>query len=204
MEALNSSQIRAIEEAMAYPRGFGYVLDFSDRSMEQFFYSEFGIAIYDDQYRVNGSSKRNCLSTFLGLTDSYTALRVLRSLWDRREGLLNGGSQNQLTQDARSRTARFREVIESFEGEPSVIQPDGIDKFSAERTLEELVADIERTLAANKPEVAIDHLHTYCVKKFTHLLKVRGIDCDETEPLHSRFVLYRLPTPKLSLRQNMP
>ena len=57
--------------------------------------------------------------------------------------------------------------------------------------LEELVADIERTIVADKPEVAIDHLHTYCVKKFTHLLSVRGIDCTDDEPLHSRFGKYR-------------
>jgi len=28
---------------MAYPNGFGYVLDFSDRTMEEFFEDEFGI-----------------------------------------------------------------------------------------------------------------------------------------------------------------
>ena len=34
MVDLKRSQIRTIEEAMAYPNGFGYVLDFSDRTME--------------------------------------------------------------------------------------------------------------------------------------------------------------------------
>ena len=52
-----------------------------------------------------------------------------------------------------------RTMAESFE-----------DKFSSERTLEELVADIERTLAANKPEVALDHLHTCGT---LHSLKMR-------------------------------
>jgi len=67
----------------------------------------------------------------------------------------------------------------------------GVEAFVRDRTLEELVADIERTLAANKPEVAIDHLHTYCMKKFAHLLEVRGQTCDKDEPLHSRFGRYR-------------
>lgn len=43
----------------------------------------------------------------------------------------------------------------------------------------------------NKPEVALDHLHTYCVKKVTHLLKSRGLECAPDEPLHSRFGKYR-------------
>jgi hypothetical protein len=59
------SQIRAIEEAMAYPHGFGYVLDFSDRTMEEFFEDEFGIEIYAEENLVNGTSKQNCLTTFL-------------------------------------------------------------------------------------------------------------------------------------------
>lgn len=50
---------------------------------------------------------------------------------------------------------------------------------------------IKSFLGTNKPEVAFDHLHTYCVKNITHLLSVRGIECNEDEPLHSRFGKYR-------------
>lgn len=176
---------------MAYPRGFGYVLDFSDRSMEEYFADEFGINIHDNEYSANGTSKRNCLTTFLSLTDAYTALRVLRALYDRREGLLESSSNSSSAQVARSKSRGFLEVIEQLAGDPSAVSTDGIDSFARDRTLEELVSDIERTLAANKPEVAIDHLHTYCVKKFTHLLVVRGIECTDDEPLHSRFGKYR-------------
>ena len=37
----------------------------------------------------------------------------------------------------------------------------------------------------------MDHLHTYCMKKFSHLLMTRGIACDEDEALHARFGKYR-------------
>ena len=37
----------------------------------------------------------------------------------------------------------------------------------------------------------MDHLHTYCMKKFAHLLAVRDIDCDDNEALHARFGKYR-------------
>jgi len=191
MVDLTRTQIRAIEDAMAYPRGFGYVLDFSDRTMEEFFADEFNIEIYAEEYQANGSSKRNCLTTFLTLADTYTALRVLRALWDRREGLLEASSDSSLAQKAKSKSKQFRNVIDQLGSEPSALATDGVETFARDRTLEELVADIERTLAANKPEVAIDHLHTYCVKKFTHLLAVRGIECPADEPLHSRFGKYR-------------
>lgn len=191
MTELNRTQIRTIEEAMAFPRGFGYVLDFSDRTMSEFFEYEFGIDIYAEQYSVNGSSKRNYFTTFLTQSDTNTALRVLRALWERREGLMAASMDNASTKKARAVTDRFRKIIETMEIERDRVPSEGVDNFSADRTLEELVADIDRTLEAKKPEVAIDHLHTYCVKKVTHLLTVREISCSDDEPLHSRFGKYR-------------
>lgn len=191
MVDLKRSQVRAIEEAMAYPNGFGYVLDFSDRTMEEFFEDEFGIEIYAKENRVNGSSKRNCLTTFLRRTDLNTSLKVLRALWERREGLLEAHPNSDNSQDARAKSIPFQKVIEQLQNEPAQLTSAGVEQFARDRTLEELVADIQRSLEANKPEVAIDHLHTYCVKKFTHLLETRGIKCDQNEPLHSRFGKYR-------------
>ena len=52
-------------------------------------------------------------------------------------------------------------------------------------------SDIHRCLVANKPETAIDRLHTYCTKKIAHLLELRSIECGDDEPLHSRFGKYR-------------
>ncbi len=191
MVSLKRSEVRAIEEAMAFPNGFGYVLDFSDRTIAEFFEDEFGIDIDEEQYSSNGTSKRNRLTTLLNLSDSYTSLKVLRALWERREGLLARDTGHYEIEDAKNCTDSFKKVIDNLEASPESLDSDGVDKFSSERTLEELVADIERTLAANKPEVALDHLHTYCIKKVTHLLRVRDINCSRGEPLHSRFGKYR-------------
>lgn len=191
MAHLKRSEIRAIEEAMAYPVGFGYVLDFSDRTMSEFFEDEFGIEIYAEENLANGSSKRNCLITFLTNTDESTAVRVLSELWDRRAGLLQSAQDSKAVESARLKSAAFKKVLDRLRNLPAVINTEGIEPFEKNRTLEELVSDIERTLSADKPEVAIDHLHTYCMKKCAHLLKVRGIACDEDEPLHSRFGKYR-------------
>ena len=191
MADLKGSQIRDIEQAMAFPRGFGYVLDFSDLTMKEFFAEEFGVDIFAEENRARGSSKRSCLSCFLLNVAPDLALRVLRALWDRREGLLASESNSENAREARAKSGAFQRVIEQLEETRSQITTEGIEAFAQDRTLEELVSDIERTLEANKPEVAIDHLHTYCMKKFAHLLGVRGISCAQDEPLHSRFSKYR-------------
>lgn len=192
MADFKRSELRAIEEAVAYPRGFGYVLDFSDRTMEEFFEDEFSINIYAEENQANGTSKRNCLTSFLQRVDESTALRILRALWDRREGLLEAADPSaRAVREAKSKSKAFEKVIERLQANPVPLSTQGVEAFSSDRTLEELVDDIGRTIEANKPEVAIDHLHTYCVKKITHLLEVRGIQCGNDEPLHSRYAKYR-------------
>lgn len=159
--------------------------------MQEFFEDEFGIDIYANENLVNGLSKRNCLTTFLSNTDEYTALQVLRALWERREGLLESLPSSDESRTAKAKSKALQEIITTLQTGPVAVPSAGVDAFTRDRTLEELVSDIERTLAANKPEVAIDHLHTYCMKKFAHLLKLRGHVCDKDEPLHSRFGRYR-------------
>jgi hypothetical protein len=55
---------------------------------------------------------------------------------------------------------------------------DAIERFRQDETLEELISAIERDIGANKPAAALDRLHTYCMKKFSHLLDERGISWD--------------------------
>lgn len=191
MVALKRNELRAIENAVAFPRGFGYVLDFSDCTFDEYFQDEFGVEIDSDKFSTNGTSKRNRLLTYIKQADGASALRVLRSLWELREGLLSEFEGEQSAENAKKNSAPFQQVIDRLNGIPEVLSSDGVKAFSQDRTLEELVADIERSLSAGKPEAAMDHLHTYCMKRFTHLLRVRGIEFGEDEPLHSRFGKYR-------------
>lgn len=190
MVELKRSEITTIEETVAFPRGFGYVLDFSDRTIAEYFEDEFRIDI-DDETVAGGGSKRTRLTTFLQRTDAFTAAKVLRALWDRREGLvMRHGAQLDANEEA-ARQRAYLKIIERIETGADAPSPDALDRYERDRTLEELIADIERALQANKPETALDHLHTYCMKKFSHLLKIRGIDCTEDEALHARFGKYR-------------
>ncbi len=191
MVQLKRSQIKVIENAVAYPNGRGYVLDFSDRTIAEFFEDEFRIDFEDEKYLANGTSKRNRLNTFIQLEDAYTVAKVLRALWDRREGLIrrNVGVLGD-TEEAETKSS-FLDIIAEVEGGAEIPRTDALDRYERDRTLDELIRDIERGLQANKPEAAMDHLHTYCMKKFTHLLRTRGIECDQNEALHARFGKYR-------------
>jgi hypothetical protein len=63
----------------------GYVLDFSDRTMSQFFADELNIDIDHYQYRDDGGSKAKRLRCFLRKEDTTSAVRALNALWEYRE-----------------------------------------------------------------------------------------------------------------------
>ena len=63
----------------------GYVLDFSDRSMAQFFAHDLNIDIDHPRYRDDGPSKARRLRCFLRKEDAETVVRVLNALWEFRE-----------------------------------------------------------------------------------------------------------------------
>ena len=84
----------------------------------------------------------------------------------------------------------LNDVLASIAASSPPSPVDALDKFKADETLEELIAAIRRDINADKHATSLDRLHTYCMKKFTHLLDKRGISCDRDEPLHSRVGKY--------------
>jgi Abortive infection C-terminus len=176
--------MRVIDDA--FEMHGGYVLDFRDRTFSEFFDDEFGINIYDAKYNLNGSSKARHLRAFIATEDEFMVARVLRRLWEHRESL-------QIYQERENLPAvktRLFELLTKIEGRGAVPRTDAIDRFKKDETLDELVAAIERDIGANKPIAALDRLHTYCMKKFSHLLDARQIPWERAEPLQSRVGKY--------------
>ena len=180
MVALKHSEMRIIDDALAM--GGGYVLNFSDRTIAEFFDDEFGIDIYSAKYAFNGTSKANRMRAFVKAEDEYTVARVLRKLWEHCESIpiYAAAKNHELIKK------HFFDLLAKIEGAAATPRTDAIDRFARDETLEELVAAIERDMSANKPAAALDRLHTYCMKKFGHLLDSHGVKWDRKEPLHSR------------------
>jgi len=67
---------------------------------------------------------------------------------------------------------------------------DAIDKFKEDATLQEIIEAIHHEIRAENHSLCLDRLHTYCMKKFAHLLQTHGVTCGREEPLHSRVGKY--------------
>ncbi len=85
----------------------------------------------------------------------------------------------------------FENLIVAIENRSDQPRTDALYRYEQTRTLDELISDLERTIGQNKPEVALDHLHTYCMRKFAYLLERRGHHCGPDQALHARFGKYR-------------
>jgi hypothetical protein len=72
---------------MEYPRGPGYVLDLSDRTIRGFF-GEMNIDIDAPIYQRGGTSKGNRVRTLLKSTDDAKAAAILKKLWEYRLEIL--------------------------------------------------------------------------------------------------------------------
>ena len=86
--------------------------------------------------------------------------------------------------------ANLIDVVAAIKSVKMVSLEDALDKFKSDETLEELIGALHRDIRAEKHAVSLDRLHTYCMKKFAHLIEKRGGISEKGEPLHSRFGKY--------------
>lgn len=184
MVQIKHSEMRAIDDA--FDMHGGYVLDFSDRTMREYFEDEFGIKIYQEKYSFNGTSKAKYLRAFIATEGPGIVCRVLRSLWTYRQSRRDEAP----TLADQAKEKRLFELLARLEDTATLAPTDAIDRFEPDETLEELVNAIQRDIAADKPASALDRLHTYCMKKFAHLLDARTVVWDRDDPLHSRVGKY--------------
>ena len=70
----------------------GYILDFSNRTFNEFFALELDIDIEAEIYKREGTSKGKRLRGFLTIVDDGTAAKALRFLWEYREAMLKGSN----------------------------------------------------------------------------------------------------------------
>jgi hypothetical protein len=182
MTKLRLSDRRFLEDV--FEMGSGYVLNFTDRTFAEFFENELSVNIDDPKYHLKGSSKGRRLLTFLEVESVVVVAKALRALWEYRDSF--PGPTDEQKETARQQKDRFFGIIHSIEGAMSTARTDAIEKFEENQTLEELISAIERDIQANKPEAALDRLHTYCMKKFAFVLDQKGIGFDKDAPLQNR------------------
>lgn len=180
------SEREVLERALGM--GDGYLLDFSDRTFGDFFYETVSVDPSAQSHLFNGRgpSKAKRFRSFIERAQPNMVAKILRELWDYREAI---GYNNEKDEDFLRE--KYFLTVARFEGRSDAIDMSPIEAFEPSETLEELVASIRRDLEAKKPQAALDRLHTYCMKRFSSLVRKHGgEECGKDDPLHSRVAKY--------------
>jgi hypothetical protein len=168
--------------------GGGYVLDFSDRTMKEWFEEHFDLQIYQPRFQTEGTSKGKTLRGFVAVAEPRLVARVLRALWAYRCELKD------LVEADPDEEARLKGWLDQFTAEleqaSSLPLDAAILDFSGDTTLVKIRASIAADLLAENWDVALDRVHTYCVKRLRHLLAARGQLADPNTPLDGLFAMY--------------
>lgn len=187
MVSLPRTDRMGVEELLGM--GGGYVMDLSNREFSELVRAEAKVDIDDPQFADQGTSKANRLRSFFEKSDAATVAAVLRGLWEHRE--LRGWTPGDVVEPRPSEVrGRFMAVISRLERQADLSDTGALGSFADGTTLEQLVEAINRDVAAGRHAASLDRLHTYCMKRFMHLLDAVNVECKREEPLQSRVGKY--------------
>ncbi len=182
-----TSQHRVVFDQIFHSGG-GYVLNFSDQTMSEWFAERFDFDIFDRRYQTDGNSKGKTLRGFVEVAEPRLVAQVLRALWDYRLSL------DQYVERETEKEGRFKAWLDQFTCEleiaSSLSQDDAFKDFSSDTTVRKLQASIAADLIGGKPDVALDRIHTYCVKRLRAALADRNMPVESSTPLHAIFGAY--------------
>jgi hypothetical protein len=184
MATLKSSEKHKLEAY--FEMKTGYVCDFSDRTFAEFVLENTGVDIYADKYT---GSKASRLRAFWDQAPNHLVAKLLGEMieyWKLQKTTPLYGYQvfNPVLY------AECKKIVTRLQSEGTVENVDALTADANDNDAVLLVQSIIASIDHNKPEEALDRLHTFVVKYMRQLCKRRTIPFDQDTPLHSLFGLY--------------
>lgn len=173
MADLSFKEQRQIEQALGM--GSGYVLDFSNRTFEEFIRDAVGRNIYNGSYSGKGGSKANHLRAFLEAEPNHLAGTLIEALVAHARTITNPPSSELLDacQQIAARLKRSAPVLEHVADDTS------------EPTFKALTQSVRQAIDSNQPETGLDRLHTFFISLMRQVCEKRGVQTTRDEPAHS-------------------
>lgn len=163
-------------------------MDFSDRTMSEWFEEVVGTQIYKAEYQLEGSSKGKTLRGFVEIADGALVAFSLRELWSYRSST----EVEELRDEERE--IFLNRWLNQFCSELAKLSENDIsgalNDFSNDESVPLLRGNIQRDLMDGNPQVAIDRIHTFSVKRLRYALTKQGSNFDNKTPLHALFGAY--------------
>ena len=180
----NLSSIEKFKLEKFFEMGGGYVLDFSNRTFQEFILDNCRVDIYDTKYEYGSSSKANRLRAFWSNEPNHVVGKLLSDLLDYWKAKKSIGSQK-ITPAEQNLFDECYKISERLKRDSTVENIEAIQSYSDDKDFSVLANSIRESIDKNEPEVALDRLHTYTVKYLRRLCDKHKIVYDKNIPLHS-------------------
>ncbi|MEM9833798.1 MAG: abortive infection family protein [Bacteroidota bacterium] len=187
MSDLKSTEKLKLEKFLEM--GKGYVLNFSDRTLKEFILESIGVDIYEEKYNYNSGSKANRLRALWKEESNYLISRLISDLlryWKDNRLLRD----LEITQNEQELYNECLNISERLKQNTPIENLDAIQANTDEKDFSLLANLIRDSIESNKPESALDRLHTFVVKYFRQCCRKHNIHFEISDPLHSIFGKY--------------
>lgn len=169
----------------------GYVLNFSDRTFQNFILESTGIDIFDGQYSAP-LSKAKRLRQFWQKEDDYITQKLLSDMlaywFDNKQAYGQEFSDEELLLHEKCKKA-----LDILQGTNLVEELNSITSVDVlnYQSIQVLSAEIKEKLVGGQPELALDRLHTFSVRYFRALCQKYKIPYEQKDALHTLFSKYQ-------------
>lgn len=166
----------------------GYVMDFSDRTFQEFVGEVVGLDIDDKKYHYASNSKANRLRQFIKVESNYTFGKLLSAFCDYWLSKVHTGEIDQ-----RDDENLYKECVKISEGlkQESIVEHiDAIQPNVDDRDFKMLAKSIRESIEKNEPEAALDRLHTFTFRYLRELCDKHQISYEKTDSLNAVFGKY--------------
>lgn len=157
----------------------GYVLNFSNRTFEEYIVESVGIEIYSQEYNdMPSDSKANHMRAFWKKESNYVVGKLLTDIFNDWSELKESNSPDTPPEECLKIALRLKKST-------PVPEIEVIQAISNEKDFEELAKSVRESIDKNEPENGLDSLHTFLVKYFRVKCQEMKISIDKKKPLHS-------------------
>jgi hypothetical protein len=168
--------------------GAGYVMDFSDRTFQDFIGEAVNLDIDDQKYFNNGSSKAKRLRQFFKLESNYIIGKLLSAFCEYWLAKVHMGEIDPVNDEYLYKECL--KIAEKLKQECIVEHIDAIQPNVDDRDFKMLAKAIRESIEKNEPEVALDRLHTFTFRYLRELCDKHKITYDKSDSLNAIFGKY--------------
>jgi Abortive infection C-terminus len=158
--------------------GTGYVLNFSNRTFDEFVSDSTGRNIYDSRYDRESGSKANRLRQFWEVEGNSMVAKLMGDI-------LEYGGENSIFSDKENLLEACLRIVARLREDSPVAELDALTAISDERGFDKVAKAVREAIEKNEPESALDRLHTFVIKYVRTLCTQHGLVVTRDKPLHS-------------------